>query len=179
MTPPVQVSTEDARQTSFKLREAHLTAEHIPLLRSLAVDRCHRWLAERGCVLGDPEQDPVSAAVHDAMLVLTELLTNVLKHVINHGTCWPPSNVPAQRPGAPEWIELDLELEATTGLTLLIVVRDGAPSGPVLDTTEPGDFEGGLGLGLVRAVSNDDWGWEPTGSGKAVWARCPLVTPTN
>ncbi|WP_331731675.1 ATP-binding protein [Kitasatospora sp. NBC_01300] len=175
MTPPVQPSTEDAMQTSYKLREAHLAAEHIPLIRALAVARCRRWLADRGIVLGGPGQDAVDAAVQDAMLVLTELLTNVIKHVIHRGTCWPPSDEPVTYRDAPEWVELDLVLEETSVLTLLIVVRDGDPGGPMLDTTEPGDFEGGLGLGLVRAVSNDQWGWEPTGGGKAVWARCPLA----
>ncbi|MFE0462294.1 ATP-binding protein [Kitasatospora sp. NPDC058965] len=180
MTLPVQLGAENEKLTAYTLREAHLKAEHIPFFRAFAVDRCRRWLADRGVVIVNPAQDPADHPVQEAALVLTELLTNVIKHVINQGTCWPAADplLPHRR-DVPDWVQLDLVLEETDTLAILVVVRDGDRRGPMLDTSEPGAFEGGLGLGLVRAVTNDSWGWEPADGGKAVWARCPLTASPN
>jgi anti-sigma regulatory factor (Ser/Thr protein kinase) len=55
---------------------------------------------------------------------------------------------------------------------VMVTVADAEPLPPVehADPDPDPDAEGGRGLFLVNAVSRS-WGWEPTPSGKQVWAR--------
>jgi anti-sigma regulatory factor (Ser/Thr protein kinase) len=53
---------------------------------------------------------------------------------------------------------------------VLVTVYDGAPSPPVQSADVGWDAEGGRGLLLVSSMSRS-WGWDPTASGKQVWAR--------
>ncbi len=93
------------------------------------------WLHERGCGTAD-----------DAILVLSELVTNAMVHG-----------------GAGCTIEM-----RHWDNRLRLEVRDRSRQAPVLGLASPGDF-GGRGLRVVDAVA-EAWGWEPTGDGKCVWA---------
>jgi anti-sigma regulatory factor (Ser/Thr protein kinase) len=94
-----------------------------------------RWLQERGCRTAD-----------DAMLVLSELVTNAMVHA-----------------GAGCTIEMQHSDDR-----LRLEVQDRSPKAPVIGVGSPGDF-GGRGLRVVDAVT-EAWGWEPTVDGKRVWA---------
>lgn len=94
-----------------------------------------RWLDERGCRTAD-----------DAMLVLSELVTNAMVHG-----------------GAGCTIEMQ-----HSDHRLRLEVRDRSPKAPVLVLASPRDV-GGRGLRVVDAVA-EAWGWEPTADGKRVWA---------
>lgn len=99
-----------------------------------------RWLHDRGCRTAD-----------DAMLVLSELVTNAIVHA-----------------GA----GCTLEVHQCDD-RLRLDVRDRSREAPVPGAVRPSDV-GGRGLQLVGAVS-DAWGWEPTAGGKRVWAVVPIT----
>ncbi|HVE99419.1 MAG TPA: ATP-binding protein [Mycobacteriales bacterium] len=81
------------------------------------------------------------------LLVVSELVTNAVRHAS----------------GAPV-------LVVDAGPTRVRVeVRDREPSVPAPRPAEP-DEESGRGLLIVAAVA-DEWGVEPDGSGKAIWAE--------
>ena len=94
-----------------------------------------RWLRERGCRTGD-----------DALLVLSELVTNAMLHAGEGCT---------------------VEVRHRDGLPQL-EVRDPSPRAPVLRSVAPADV-GGRGLHVVDAIA-EEWGWERTADGKRVWA---------
>ena len=98
------------------------------------------WLEERGCRSGA-----------DAVLVLSELVTNAMVHAADG--CM----VEVRHRGD----ELRLE------------VRDRSRQAPVMKVVGPSDI-GGRGLHVVDAVSAS-WGWEPTADGKSVWAIVDAV----
>ncbi|HZG89374.1 MAG TPA: ATP-binding protein [Pseudonocardia sp.] len=81
----------------------------------------------------------------DALLLLTELVSNVVRHVTGR---------------APLRLELSL-----TGLVLYVAVLDTSTTPPV-----PGapTGDGGYGLQLVDALS-DSWGTQDHPGGKRVW----------
>jgi anti-sigma regulatory factor (Ser/Thr protein kinase) len=117
----------------------------IHLDRDLAMIRVarqtlRRWLQERS--RADPE---------DAMLVLSELVTNAMVHA---------------RAGC------TIEVLHHDDLVRL-EVRDPSSAPPTMRTAHPHNI-GGRGLRLVAAVAQA-WGWEPTAGGKRVWAH--LVAP--
>ena len=93
------------------------------------------WLHERGCRSGA-----------DAVLVLSELVTNAMVHAAAGCT---------------------VEARHRDGL-LRLEVQDRSPKAPVMKVVGPSDV-GGRGLHVVDAVSSS-WGWEPTADGKRVWA---------
>jgi anti-sigma regulatory factor (Ser/Thr protein kinase) len=95
-----------------------------------------RWLRERGCTSAD-----------DAMLVLSELVTNALVHA--------RAGCTIKMHHADDLLRLD--------------VRDPSPAPPTIRSVRP-DNLGGRGLRLVAAIAQA-WGWEPTDSGKRVWAH--------
>ena len=95
-----------------------------------------RWLHERGCTTTD-----------DAVLVLSELVTNTMVHA-----------------GAGCTIEMRHDDDR-----LRLDVRDPSPTPPVIAVVRPHDT-GGRGLRVVEAVTGA-WGWEPTVDGKRVWAN--------
>jgi anti-sigma regulatory factor (Ser/Thr protein kinase) len=51
-----------------------------------------------------------------------------------------------------------------------VEVYDNSVSPPVVRSPEDRDRSGGFGLSMVVALSNR-WGWEPTATGKRVWAQ--------
>ena len=99
-----------------------------------------RWLRERGC-----------RATDDAVLVVSELVTNAIVHA-----------------GA------GCTIDARHGDgRLRVEVRDRSPRAPVIRLSRPWEV-GGRGLHVVAAVA-EAWGWEPTVDGKCVWAVVPAA----
>jgi anti-sigma regulatory factor (Ser/Thr protein kinase) len=96
------------------------------------------------CRDGDPER------VHDASLVLSELVGNAVRHA--------------------EGDRLQVHLRRR-GDVLRMAVRDGSVAGPVPRNADLED-EGGRGLLIIEALS-DRWGWQPRPGGKVVWADVP------
>lgn len=89
-----------------------------------------------------------------ALLVLTELLANALRHAPGPAT--------------------ELTVTADRG-ALLIEVRDSSPQPPAMTANADPYAETGRGLPLVHAMSHD-WGWTPhQDETKTVWAL--LSTP--
>ena len=86
-----------------------------------------------------------SSVVEDAVLLVSELVTNSVRHG-----------------GPPVVVAVDCD-----GTALQVRVRDGSPALP-----QPRDAlisdEGGRGLALVRSLSSD-WGIDPEPDGKHVW----------
>lgn len=92
---------------------------------------------------------PVSADRRDALeLAVSELVGNAFRHG------QPPVTY----------------IVAPDNGDLLLTVTDGEPRPPGDGTCCVPDAESGRGLFLVDAVARD-WGWEPAGTGKQVWAR--------
>ncbi|MFD7975989.1 ATP-binding protein [Streptomyces sp. NPDC059071] len=114
----------------------------VRLLRSAVRSTLGQWGAQQ--------------AVDEAELVVTELATNVIKHVGE---------------GAPATLVLE-----TSGDRLRMELHDMSP---VLPSTEIGrpdacDAECGRGLHLLASMSTA-WGAVPMGRGKAVWCELALV----
>ena len=80
----------------------------------------------------------------DALLAMTELATNAIRHAQSRPT-----------------ISVD-----TTGDTLRIEVSDAQQTPPVVQP-QP-SASGGYGLRLVEAMASA-WGWTPMATGKTVW----------
>ncbi|WP_190083998.1 ATP-binding protein [Streptomyces longisporoflavus] len=101
----------------------------------------------------------------DVALVVSELVTNALRHAL-------PSDTPREQ-GPP----VRLHLMRWTS-RLVCAVRDPSDDSPVTRETDD-DFsaESGRGLFLVDSFS-DSWGWHPLAGalrGKVVWALFRLV----
>lgn len=92
-----------------------------------------------------------SVAWDDAMLVVSELVTNAIVHA---GTA------------------VDLDLEVLPGEVLEVHVSDGSRTPPARRPVV--DASGGAGIRLVEQLSSD-WGCDITAHGKTVWCRMPLV----
>jgi anti-sigma regulatory factor (Ser/Thr protein kinase) len=107
------------------------TIASVPVARHLAAQLLTAWSAK---------------GRHDeSMLLLSELVTNVVRHV---------------RPITTFTIELDL-----SPLKLRVGVLDPSPTPPVLRDQSPA---GGHGMWLVTAIA-DRWGSARHGTGKQVW----------
>jgi anti-sigma regulatory factor (Ser/Thr protein kinase) len=102
------------------------------------------WLRSRFAVAG---ADPA-----DAILVVTELLTNAIKH---GGS----SPIVALRL-SPDRVHLEVSDQSSAPPTM----RD-APN-----------VDGGYGLRIVDEVT-ERWGWRPTAAGKVVWTELPRRPP--
>ncbi len=98
------------------------------------------WLHQRGCRTCD-----------DAVLVLSELVTNAMVH-------------------AAAGCRIDVR---HSGDRLRLEVWDPSPQAPVIRLVGPSHV-GGRGLRIVDAVA-EAWGWHPTVDGKCVWAVVPAV----
>jgi anti-sigma regulatory factor (Ser/Thr protein kinase) len=90
--------------------------------------------------------------VEDTELVTSELVANAVQHACGDGT---------------ETIGVTLA-RAWDPPTVIIVVSDSSPDGPVLRDT-PAGSERGRGLQIVEALSVH-WGWRQEEGGKAVFA---------
>ncbi|MER5985501.1 ATP-binding protein [Streptomyces sp. NPDC001787] len=103
----------------------------------------------------------LEAVREDAVQVASELVANAVRH----GRRTPPY----ARDAHVVWLALTRRPHS-----LLCVVYDPSDRRPCL--TRPALLaEHHRGLPIVDALS-EDWGWKPAGeSGKAVWARFPLV----
>jgi anti-sigma regulatory factor (Ser/Thr protein kinase) len=94
----------------------------------------------------------VPASTADAVLVLSELVTNA----VTHGAGATTITITGDRQ------------------RVRIEVVDDTPAGP--QPRSPGNVRaGGFGLHIVTAISSS-WGWDPTSRGKVVWADVPRTS---
>lgn len=105
----------------------------------------------------------------DVCLVVSELVTNALRHAL------PPNTA---RPGEEQPAAVRLHLLRWTE-RLVCAVRDPSTDSPVARATDDFSAESGRGLFLVDSFS-DSWGWHPLSGalgGKMVWALFRLPRP--
>ncbi|MER8221605.1 ATP-binding protein [Streptomyces sp. NPDC094143] len=97
----------------------------------------------------------------DVCLVVSELVTNALRHGLTAHTPCAGAHEPPVRLHLMRWTE-----------RLVCAVRDPSHESPVARETDDFSAESGRGLFLVDSFS-DSWGWHPMAgalSGKVVWA---------
>ncbi|MEE1835141.1 ATP-binding protein [Streptomyces sp. SP17KL33] len=97
----------------------------------------------------------------DVCLVVSELVTNALRHGLPASNGAGPAQDPPVRLHLMRWTE-----------RLVCAVRDPSHDSPVAGDSEDFAAESGRGLFLVDSFA-DSWGWHPLGgalSGKVVWA---------
>ncbi|MHB9860017.1 ATP-binding protein [Streptomyces sp. YIM S03343] len=107
------------------------------------------------------EQWRVDERFDDICLVVSELVTNALRHALPCGSPRVPEQSPAVRLHLMQWTE-----------RLVCAVRDPSQESPVARDSDDFAAESGRGLFLVDSFS-DGWGWHPmtgTLTGKVVWA---------
>jgi anti-sigma regulatory factor (Ser/Thr protein kinase) len=110
------------------------------------------------------DQWDIGERFDDACLVVSELVTNALRHALPADTARGPALDPPVRLHLMRWPE-----------RLVCAVRDPSRHSPAprdADACDDHDAESGRGLFLVESFS-DGWGWHPaTGAleGKVVWA---------
>jgi hypothetical protein len=101
----------------------------------------------------------------DATLLVSELVTNVVRHVTGEVAMRVEVALTAPAPTRSALTFPARALPALTGPGLQVAVVDSSAARPVLRTPGP---HGGHGLGLVAVVA-DRWGSEDHGAGKRVW----------
>ncbi|MEV6020883.1 MULTISPECIES: ATP-binding protein [unclassified Streptomyces] len=110
---------------------------------------------------GTLDQWEIGDRFDDVCLVVSELVTNALRHAL-------PSDTPRKDDQGPP---VRLHLMRWTS-RLVCAVRDPSHESPVAGDSDDFAAESGRGLFLVDSFS-DSWGWHPlagTLSGKVVWA---------
>ncbi|MBT3153619.1 ATP-binding protein [Streptomyces sp. CHD11] len=115
------------------------------------------------------EQWNLSDRFDDVCLVVSELVTNALRHALPAGARLTPQEPPV-RLHLLRWEE-----------RLVCAVRDPSDDSPVTRDSEDFSAESGRGLFLVDSFS-DGWGWHPMAgalSGKVVWALFRLPRPAE
>ncbi|CAL9513771.1 hypothetical protein SUDANB132_03691 [Streptomyces sp. enrichment culture] len=118
------------------------------------------------------EQWTLGDRFDDVCLVVSELVTNALRHALPPGAPRQPAHEPPVRLHLMRWTE-----------RLVCAVRDPSDDSPVTRDSDDFSAESGRGLFLVDSFS-DSWGWHPMAgalSGKVVWAlfRLPHHTGTG
>ncbi|MDG9717470.1 ATP-binding protein [Streptomyces sp. DH24] len=106
----------------------------------------------------------------DVCLVVSELVTNALRHALPSNTPRGPEQSPPVRLHLLRWTE-----------RLVCAVRDPSIDSPVAGNSDDFSAESGRGLFLVQSFS-DSWGWHPlagTLNGKVVWALFRLPGPVD
>ncbi|MFJ9905844.1 ATP-binding protein [Streptomyces sp. NPDC101152] len=107
------------------------------------------------------DQWDIGERFDDVCLVVSELVTNALRHALPAGTVLGAHQVPPVRLHLMRWTE-----------RLVCAVRDPSQDSPVERETEDFSAESGRGLFLVDSFA-DGWGWHPLAGmlgGKVVWA---------
>jgi anti-sigma regulatory factor (Ser/Thr protein kinase) len=107
------------------------TTRSVPAVRHIATQLLTAWSAESRCT--------------DAVLLLSELVTNVLRHVVADPT-----------------LKVELLL---SGPVLRVAVLDSSPTPPTLHSDAG---PGGHGMRLVSTIANR-WGCDRRDDGKSVW----------
>ncbi|UUU24065.1 ATP-binding protein [Streptomyces sp. DSM 40750] len=103
----------------------------------------------------------------DVCLVVSELVTNALRHGLPTGNGLRPAQDPPVRLHLMRWTE-----------RLVCAVRDPSHDSPVAGDSDDFSAESGRGLFLVDSFA-DSWGWHPLAgalSGKVVWALFQVST---
>ncbi|MDL2075331.1 ATP-binding protein [Streptomyces sp. GXMU-J15] len=106
----------------------------------------------------------------DVCLVVSELVTNALRHALPAGHARVPEQTPPVRLHLMRWTE-----------RLVCAVRDPSHDSPVAQDSDDFSAESGRGLFLVDSFA-DSWGWHPlagTLHGKVVWALFRLPHPAQ
>ncbi|MGW7386167.1 ATP-binding protein [Streptomyces sp. NPDC054794] len=108
------------------------------------------------------DQWDVGDRFDDICLVVSELVTNALRHALpGDAGCCGADQTPQVRLHLMRWTE-----------RLVCAVRDPSHDTPVAGSSDDFSAESGRGLFLVDSFS-DSWGWHPlagTLNGKVVWA---------
>ncbi|MGA5894526.1 ATP-binding protein [Streptomyces venetus] len=117
---------------------------------------------------GTLDQWDMGDSFDDVCLVVSELVTNALRHGLPGSTPGVNGHEPPVRLHLMRWTE-----------RLVCAVRDPSHDSPVARETDDFSSESGRGLFLVDSFS-DSWGWHPLAgalSGKVVWAmfRLPRI----
>jgi anti-sigma regulatory factor (Ser/Thr protein kinase) len=114
------------------------------------------------------DQWDIGERFDDVCLVVSELVTNSLRHGLPAGTLRATDHSPPVRLHLMRWTE-----------RLVCAVRDPSQASPVAREADDFSAESGRGLLLVDSFA-DGWGWHPmagTLGGKVVWALFRLPHP--